>query len=356
MTTLQAAPIIDASHVQQRIDSILGAFLDRQDESACGPEVSVFTDLLRNMLAAGGKRIRPLLCLVGWASVSDEIPPPLVYRIAASLELFHAFALIHDDIMDKSATRRGLPTAHHALASHLRYLPNADTLGNNAAILLGDLALGWSYDLIQPEHAEERQLSVPYAVLSKMRTETAVGQYLDLLASAPAVPSLVTAWKVVQYKTAKYTFERPIEIGALLAGASENQIRALSEFALPLGEAFQLRDDLLGIFGDPKTTGKSALDDLREGKQTVLVCSAYERATAPQALKLRRHLGNARLTDDDAQECREILLATGAVEMVEDLIALRYRTAAENLDAAPIRPAAREVLRHLALSTTARTV
>ncbi len=356
MKTLQADPIMDVRHVQQHVDSILRAFLDRQDESACGPEISVFTDLLRKMLAAGGKRIRPFLCIAGWSSISDQVPPQLVYRIAASLELFHAFALIHDDIMDKSATRRGLPTAQHALASHLQYLPNADILGNNAAILLGDLALGWSYDLIQPELPQEDHLAVPYTVLSLMRTETAVGQYMDLLASAPTTPSLASAWKVILYKTAKYTFERPIQIGALLAGASEKQTRSLSEFALPLGEAFQLRDDLLGIFGDPKTTGKPALDDLREGKHTVLVCSAYERATKSQARILRKNLGNAQLTDDDAQETREILLTTGAKEVVEELITRRYRTAVENLDAAPIRPEATTALRHLASNTIARTV
>ncbi|MFJ4029268.1 polyprenyl synthetase family protein [Paenarthrobacter sp. NPDC089989] len=355
MTALQADSIADVSHVKTRVDAILEAFLERQDQSACGSEISVFTKFLRKMLAAGGKRIRPRLCIVGWSCVSDEVPPPLVYRIAASLELFHAFALIHDDIMDKSATRRGLPTAHHALAAHLRHFPSADQLGNNAAILLGDLALGWSYDLIQPEPHEERQLPVPYRVLSMMRTETAVGQYLDLLASAPASPCLATAWKVVQYKTAKYTFERPIQIGALLAGATDDQVRALSAFAVPLGEAFQLRDDLLGIFGDPKLTGKSVLDDLREGKHTVLMCAAFERATASQVRRLRRHLGNARLTSDGAQECRDILLATGADKVVEDLISSRFRASLEFLDAADIRPTAKAALHQLASNTVARS-
>lgn len=354
VTTLDVPIPLDPSGIRAAVDNLLHEFLDEQERIASVPELTLFTGLLRDLLTAGGKRVRPVLCVTGWQAISRELPPRMVLRMAASLELFHVFALIHDDIMDNSALRRGLPTAHRMLAAHNGHHPQAEALGTNAAILLGDLTLGWSYDLLYLGSPAEEQAATPWTTLNAMRTETLVGQYLDLASTGSRSPEAETAWKVICYKTAKYTFERPLHLGASLANADEHQLRALSAYALPLGEAFQLRDDLLGVFGNPGETGKPALDDLREGKQTVLITTAYERATPAQAAYLRAHLGSPELDPEKAEEIRAILVETGAVEAVEEMITVRHKRALESLDAAPLQPAATDVLRELAITTVTR--
>ncbi|WP_229886967.1 polyprenyl synthetase family protein [Streptomyces subrutilus] len=343
------------------IETMLYEFLDGQVRAAADlPELALFTDLLRTMIAAGGKRIRPVLCLVGWQAASDLAPPPAVWRVAASLELFHLFALIHDDIMDASPTRRGKPTAHHRLATHHAGRPDADTLGTNAAILLGDLALGWSYELLHTSHPSPttEHASRAWPLLNALRTETLVGQYLDLLASGPTpttLPTVSAACRVIRYKTTKYTCERPLHLGAHLAGAGPDVLAALSAYALPLGEAFQLRDDLLGVYGAPERTGKSVMDDFREGKQTVLAATALARATPAQAHTLHAGLGNPYLTCAEAARMRQIITDTGAQATVENLITERYEQALAVLDHAPLRPPAVAFLRTMAAAVATRT-
>ncbi|MFF5563770.1 polyprenyl synthetase family protein [Streptomyces sp. NPDC012623] len=343
------------------VEALLYEFLDAQIRDANDDlaELALFANLLRDMIAAGGKRIRPVLCVVGWLTVSDRPPPQAVWRVAASLELFHLFALIHDDIMDASETRRGKPTAHRLLAARHRDRGDAETLGVHAAILLGDLALGWSYELL---HATglgptAEHLSRVWPLLNALRTETLVGQYLDLVSAGPvstALPDTAAARRVIRYKTAKYTCERPLQLGARLAGADRNVLAALSAYALPLGEAFQLRDDLLGVYGTPERTGKSVLDDFREGKHTVLAAIALQRATPAQARVLRAGLGNQALTAAEATRMRQVLTDTGAQASVENLINERHEQALAALDRAPLRPAAATVLRTMATAAASR--
>ncbi|QCX74630.1 All-trans-nonaprenyl-diphosphate synthase (geranyl-diphosphate specific) [Streptomyces sp. YIM 121038] len=356
MTLAASSPSLNADKVRDVVDRTLEDFLTAQEQASSLPELSLFTGVLREHLAAGGKHIRPLLCVTGWYATTEQPPLPAVYRAAASLELFHTFALIHDDIMDNSASRRGHPTAQRALAALHTDRYDAESLGINAAILLGDLALGWSYDLLRITDAGADPLIRAWPLLNTMRVETLVGQYLDLVTTRPPVTDPDLPWRAIRYKTAKYTVERPLQIGAVLAGARPGQLRALSAYALPLGEAFQLRDDLLGVFGTPEQTGKSVLDDLREGKHTVLVATALARATAEQEQVLRTHLGVRGLTPADAAAVRQVLKDTGARAAVEQMIAERHRRALDALDQAPLRPSAREVLRQQALSLTERAL
>ncbi|MEU0280592.1 polyprenyl synthetase family protein [Streptomyces sp. NPDC006195] len=352
---------LDPERVPAAVETLLYEFLDEQTHNATDlPEITLFTDLLRDMIAAGGKRIRPVLCVLGWQAVSDRPPSPALWRVAASLELFHLFALIHDDIMDASETRRGKPTAHRCLAARHPDRDDADTLGINAAILLGDLALGWSYELLCPAHPghADGHLGRAWPLLNTLRTETLVGQYLDLVNAGPAsaaLPDTRTARRVIRYKTAKYTCERPLQLGAHLAGADPALLAALSAYALPLGEAFQLRDDLLGVYGAPERTGKSVLDDFREGKHTVLAATAFQRATPAQARVLHDGLGNQELTSTQASEMRQVLTDTGARAAVENLIDERYEQALAALHQAPLRPAIATVLRTMATAVVTRT-
>jgi geranylgeranyl diphosphate synthase type I len=352
--TPPAPAALDPSGIRSAVEALLLGFLDEQERIATTPEVALFTGLLRDMLASGGKRIRPVLCVTGWHTVSSEPPPPVVYRMAASLELFHAFALIHDDIMDRSDIRRGRPTAHRALAARHADHPAGPEFGVNAAILLGDLTLGWSYDLLHAPGIVQEQLTAVWPMLNALRTETLVGQYLDLRATGRPAADADTAWRIIRYKTAKYTVERPLQLSALLAGAGPAQLAALTAYAGPLGEAFQLRDDLLGVFGDPERTGKGSCDDLSEGKHTVLVATALQRATAAQRHVLRRHLGRPGLDPATAEEIRSILISTGARAAVEQYIGERCEQALAALAASPFPEPARAVLHTLALTATRR--
>lgn len=254
---------LDLSAITGRVDTSLMLFLS---EKARDAELGQFAELLRECLRAGGKRIRPLLCVLGWQAAGGGGDAGLVYRWAASVELFHLFALIHDDVMDDSATRRGRPTVHRMMtARHPHGVggPAADGFGRNSAILIGDLALVWAEEMLHTGH----QAAAARRLMDQMRAEVMAGQYLDLAATGRMGCPVADVVRIAQLKTAKYTVERPLQIGAALGGADGGLLRHCSAFAMPLGEAFQMRDDLLGVFGDPLRSGKPVLDDLREGSQ-----------------------------------------------------------------------------------------
>lgn len=306
--------------------------------------------VLRSFLDSGGKRLRPVMCVLGYRAGGGH-DDDTVLRVAAGLEMFHAFALIHDDIMDNSATRRGRPTVHQALAASY----NDAALGAGAAILVGDMALAWSNELLYAHSALADRAAELRRIVDAMHQEVIYGQYLDLTAPLRPLADLEAAWQVIRYKTAKYTCERPLHAGAALAGADTALLAALTRYALPLGDAFQLRDDLLGVFGDPQRTGKSALDDLREGKRTVLLALAAQQATTTQQRLLDGTVGNPHLEPEDAARVREVLEATGARSTVEAMIAHRYEEAQAALDAALLPTHATTALRTIAALATERT-
>ncbi|MFD3519968.1 polyprenyl synthetase family protein [Streptomyces sp. NPDC058653] len=352
-TTAPAQPDgADLDRARADIDRILDGFLTGKARAAARQRLpGEVTVLLADFLAAGGKRIRPLLCLTGWRAAGGRGLPLPVTRAAASLEMFHAFCLIHDDVMDRSDTRRGHPTVHRALAA--RHAPGrtpaaASRLGAGAAVLIGDLALAWSDELLHTAGLSHKQVTDVLPLLDAMRTEVMYGQYLDVTATGTPGVDVGRALAICRYKTAKYTIERPLHIGAALAGAEQSLLDSLSAFAIPLGEAFQLRDDLLGVFGDPARTGKPALDDLREGKATVLIALALRHATRTQADQLRHLLGHRGLTHDQAATARSIITATGAVQRVETMITERHGQALHHLHTIPLEPASARHLRDLA--------
>ncbi|MFG2719762.1 polyprenyl synthetase family protein [Streptomyces sp. NPDC048416] len=301
----------------------------------------------------GGKRIRPVLTVIGWQAVSGEPVPAAVLRVAASLEMFHAFALIHDDIMDDSDTRRGRPTIHRILAGK-HGGDRTERFGLGAAVLLGDLAFTWSDQLLHTAGLTPAQSAAVLPLVTEMRTEVMLGQYLDLQATGELTDDVDATLTVNRYKTAKYTVERPLHIGAALAGADAATLAACTAFALPLGEAFQLRDDLLGVYGDVRDTGKSRLDDLRAGKNTTLAALAMRAADAPQRARLRTLIGDPALDETGAEEARSLFAATGARAAVERMIDDRYRRAVEALETAPFTADAVTALEHLALTATRR--
>ena len=340
--------------MQKALDAFLAAQLPILD--GISDELSPLTDALAE-LVAGGKRLRPAFCYWGFRGAGGTDDDAIV-EAAAALELFQACALIHDDVMDGSDTRRGKPAVHRRFASLHRtesWHGDPEAFGTGAAILLGDLCLSWSDEMLARSGLPAERLLAGARVFDEMRTELMGGQYLDLLEQARGGGSVERALRVARYKSAKYTIEKPLHLGAALAGADQDVLDGYSGYGLPLGEAFQLRDDVLGVFGDPEVTGKPAGDDLREGKRTALVAMALEAASKAQAAVVRRHLGDPHLSADGVAALRSVLEETGALARVEALIDELMDDALTALQAAPVDEQARGVLEALATAATSRS-
>ncbi len=325
------------------VDRLLAGVLRRESEVLLevGPELAAMARTATD-LAGGGKRIRASFCLVG-AEGAEGAP-----AAAAALEMFHLGALVHDDVMDRSDLRRGRPTAHQRFAAdHRREGLVGDAAGHGDAVatLLGDLCFSWADDLLCEaiSSAGERGRAAR-EVWQRMRTQTMAGQYLDLLAQARgAAPAELTS-RVLRYKSASYTVEHPLVLGGSLAGGPAELLAGYAELGRGVGEAFQLRDDVLGVFGDSRTTGKPSLDDVREGKHTVLVAHAQERATVSQRRVLDRHLGDPDLDLAGLEAVRAVLTETGAVRRVEERIDVLTADAHDLLATLPVDPTVRAAL------------
>ena len=325
----------------------------RRDSAYIGTDYGGLTAALEEFVLRGGKRLRPAFAYWGWRAVATRDADPAVLRLFAALELLHACALVHDDVIDDSATRRGMPTVHREFADlhrQRRWHGSSEQFGLSAAILLGDLALVWADDIVAsvdlPVDAHRRV----QRVWADIRTEVLGGQYLDIVAESSGAESVDSAMTVNTYKTASYTVSRPLQLGVAAAADRPDVLAAFHELGTDLGVAFQLRDDVLGVFGDPAVTGKPSGDDLRSGKRTVLLAEAVELAdkSDPVAAKLlRTSIG----TDLSAAQVRELCLvieAVGALAAVEDRIDMLTRRSLDTLAAAPIDLQAKAGLSELA--------
>lgn len=358
--TAAPAALTDAEDVRADVAAALEDHLGTLglELEAYGPYAGSLVEALREMLG-GGKRLRPAFCYWSWRAhggreaAGSAVDRATVLRVGAALELFQAAALFHDDVMDASDTRRGRPSAHrHFEAVHrdAGWSGPAADFGEAAAILLGDLALV----------ASEREFAAALAgapvavgvaareVFDLMRSEVTVGQYLDVLGQAlpwgDGTEDEERARAVVRSKSARYSVEHPIVLGAVLAGATQEDVDRCRRVGLALGEAFQLRDDLLGVFGDPSTTGKPAGDDLREGKRTVLVARAVQLGTAADRALLTEQLGRRDLGTEDVDRLREALRRSGALAAVEGMIDELATPALRALADAPLAEPGRTML------------
>jgi len=367
------------AHPPRLVDLVhdrLEEFLDDRASilRSISPDLDRFGAFSKRFLS-GGKRFRALFCYWGWEAVGARGPEALggrdtgerfaVVSAASALEVFHAAALVHDDIIDNSDTRRGAPAAHRLFESLHResgWAGDGDGYGRASAILLGDLLLGWSDELLDEGLAtlhDPRAARAARLEFNRMRTEVTAGQYLDILEerawlAQPEAEQRTRAERVIVYKSAKYSIESPLAIGASIAGGTVGQIDGLRSFGLPLGIAFQLRDDLLGVYGDPAVTGKPAGDDLREGKRTLLVAIARERLAAGQRRLLDELLGDAALDADQVRMLQQTIRECGAVDEVEGMIAANMDRAMTALDDAPISREARAELGSMAKIVTRR--
>jgi geranylgeranyl diphosphate synthase type I len=351
-------PVADINFLREEINHALAQFIkdEERDLARIGSELDPVSEHLERFLLDSGKRLRPIFAYVGFLGAAKN-PTPQMIAAFASLELVHVCALIHDDVMDGSDTRRGAPAIHKSfenLHKSKNLTGSAEQFGISAAILLGDLALIWSDQMLHNAGLSDQQLINGLKIYDEMRVELMAGQYLDVYEQALATQSVERALKVARFKSGKYTIERPLHFGAAIAGSHPSLEKLYSDYGIPLGEAFQLRDDLLGVFGDPSETGKPAGDDLREGKRTVLMALAMEKADASAKKLFNDLLGKADLTNDQIKDLQDEIIKSGAVEQVEEMITQFTKEALLALTHSGLSPIGKNLLTAMASIATKR--
>ena len=347
----------------------------RADFSAISPDLVPVVDYTQSLLA-GGKRFRALFCYWAWVAAlptaannqtaqQREASAAAMVGVTSALEMFHAAALVHDDLLDQSDTRRGAPAVHkrfEALHSDSGWAGSPERFGVAGSVLVGDLMLGWSSEIFGNALLAAPTSTIEAACrneFSKMRVEVMAGQYLDVLeensaTTRPASEAFDRANRVMLYKTAKYSIEAPLLIGAAFAGAESGLLRGLSAFGIPLGMAFQLRDDILGVFGDPAVTGKPAGDDLREGKRTVLVALTRESLTPSIGKIFDELLSSRELDAEQIKFLQQTIIDSGALAKTERMMIELGDESLNALAELDIDPRAKEELKSLALKVINR--
>ena len=341
------------------INASLTEFFVRESRylTQIGSELEPVVDALGHFLLDTGKRFRPLFAAIGYLGTGAELTPEIMHAVS-SLELIHVCALIHDDVMDGSDIRRGAPSIHkqfEALHAKNALHGSAHQFGVASAILIGDLALIWAAKMFHESGAPSRQILQALPVYDEMRIELMAGQYLDTFEQALASESVERSLKVARYKSGKYSIERPLHFGAMLSPEyTEAQLEIYSNYGLPLGEDFQLRDDIIGVFGDPSITGKPAGDDLREGKRTVLVATTLTKSNAAARSTFLRDFGRTELDLTQIKLMREIIVESGALSELESLIEQMTSNARSALTRGGITEPAVSLLDEMSVVATSR--
>lgn len=304
---------------------------------------------------SGGKCLRSAFMYLGWLCGAASSEAAL--RAAASLELLHTFALLQDDVMDGATQRRNRPAAHIQFAQwhHERGLSGCGRrFGESAAIILGDLCLIWAEQMFRESGVEPHHLQRAWPRYDAMRTELAVGQFGDLRSDIRDLPPLEAVLDVARRKSGNYTVRRPLEIGASMAGCGDHTVAQLGRYGAAVGEAFQLRDDMLGVFGSPDFTGKPFAGDLLERKATSVVVTAHQLADTPTRRELTELMHRPHLDDDSLLRWKELIVATGATRWIEDMISQRVATARHSLDDMAIDEPIRDALSGMAAACAER--
>lgn len=343
----------EAAKFKARIDALLADFLAEEAD-----HLLAIDDVLKpvaeqmQLVAGHGKRLRAAFCYWGWRATGQPDSEALLHA-AASMELVHAAAIVHDDIIDDSPLRHNLPTVHVALRAPVTGRPRPRAAARSLAMLVGDHLMALAGHLFATSGLPGAYLARARPMWAELARELIAGECLEILSTGTS-PNTDVSMKVVRYKTAKYTVEQPLLIGSLLGGASAGLRAGLSAYGLPLGEAFQLRDDLLGLFGEPERTGKASLDDIRSRRPTMLLAKTWQAALPAQREHLAGVLGRRDLTDEHLHEVRELMVKLQAPDQVEEMIDARVQEAVSHLHALDIPHPARQALASLARSATDR--
>jgi geranylgeranyl diphosphate synthase, type I len=336
-----------AAEIDAALDTALDRLLPRLD--GYHPALAVLGPQMRGFVA-GGKRIRPALLLLGFQAAGGAYRQA-VHGPALALEMLHTCALMHDDVIDRAPTRRGRPTVHHAFAERhaaAGWRGDPAGYGEAVAILLGDLAFVQADELFLSAEVPDRTLLDAFRRFTVLREEVMAGQYLDLQASVADDGDRELALAIATLKSGRYSVTRPLEIGAALAGADAELIDGLRAVGDPLGQAFQVRDDLLGVFGTSARTGKSTDSDLAEGKRTLLIAEALQRLDSAGRVELTAGLGDPDLDGSTADRLRELLETSGARRAAERFVDDSIATARTAIDALAVPDGTRAVMRAVA--------
>ncbi|MFB7406881.1 polyprenyl synthetase family protein [Streptomyces sp. NPDC056202] len=309
-----------------RVDEVLHRFVADEADLLAGvdPALGPVAEQLEASVSVG-KRLRAAFCYWGWRAARQPDSDALV-RAAASMELVHAAAVVHDDLIDDSPLRHGRPTAHMALASAVRHHPRGADAARSLAMLVGDLLMSLAGQLFATSGLPAAYLGRARPLWAALARDLVAGECLEILHTG-VTPDTTASLKVIRYKTAKYTVEQPLLIGGALAGAGERLRAGFSAYGLPLGEAFQLRDDLLGLFGDTRHTGKANADDVRGHRPTALLAETWRIAGTEEREGLRAVLGRPDLDEDGLDAVRGVMRRLKAPERVEHMIAARVEEA-----------------------------
>ena len=357
---MNSAPNSSLLTVRTSVEEELEVFLSREGAylREISPDLTIVCNSLTSFLLERGKRLRPLFAYAGFIAAGGSAEKSTIKAIA-SLELLQACALIHDDLMDASDTRRGKPSIHrHFESIHVQDQLEgfAPQYGLSAAVLLGDLALVWSDQMLNSAGLMHEQYARTISYYNEMRVELMAGQFLDIHEQTQKSSSVDRSMKIARYKSGKYTIERPLHLGAAIANPIEQlRIDALSKYGLPLGEAFQLRDDLLGVYGDVSVTGKPAGDDLREGKKTVLIALSRETQTPSQSQSFDKYFGSPELDSEGITCLQQIILDTGAKDKLEKMIEELAETSLAAINSPHFSEEGQQLLRELAHIATKRS-
>ncbi|MFJ9559593.1 polyprenyl synthetase family protein [Streptomyces fuscichromogenes] len=343
----------DPGAFKSRVDEVLRGFVAEEADlfASVDPLLAPVAEQLEAAVT-DGKRLRAAFCYWGWRAVGQPDSEALV-RATASMELVHAAAVVHDDLIDDSPLRHGRPTPHLALRAAVQDRPLADDTARSLAMLVGDLLMSLAGQLFATCGLPAAYLARARPLWSVLARELIAGECLEILRTGTG-PDTTASLKVIRYKTAKYTVEQPLLIGGALAGAGDRLRAGYSAYGLPLGEAFQLRDDLLGLFGAPEHTGKASADDVRGHRPTALLAETWRLARADDRERLAALLGSRDLDADGLDAVREVMCRLGAPDRIEHMIGARVAEALDALHGLDVPAPAAGALTSLAHSATVR--
>ncbi|WP_086820744.1 polyprenyl synthetase family protein [Allokutzneria sp. NRRL B-24872] len=350
--TAESIPTLPrSSSLVARIDDALA----RSMESFCRvsgsstPEMLDLVNALTRVTSAGGKRIRPQLFYWGYRA-GGEADSPETIELATAIELFHVFALVHDDLMDLADTRRGVPTAHKQLAALHRergWNGDADHFGVSAGILAGDALSIWA-DMTISQNLPPNGRAEPFRrAYDEMRLELISGQYLDIATGGSGDTSMTSALRLARLKSGNYSVSMPLRLGALAGGVDQDTIRGFEAFGAVLGEAFQMHDDVLGVFGSAAEVGKPVGEDIRQGKRTTLIAAALASAPPAVAARLLELLADPALSEAGVGEAKEIIVSSGALDEVRGMLRERVHSAERTLAGLRLTDEVRQALHDL---------
>ncbi|MDD5155973.1 MAG: polyprenyl synthetase family protein [Candidatus Omnitrophica bacterium] len=338
------------SEIKDRIDRELLKFIRDIDSLYSLSRISpLIFKSIKDFMLRDGKRVRPILFVTGYLGFADRAARGL-YTSALSIELLHDFMLVHDDIIDKSDTRRGKPSMHRMLDNYLKDYKGIKFTGQDLAIVIGDImyAMAIRAFLSIEENMERKERALKKFIEAAIYTGS--GEFLELIYSVNDIAKInkEDVYKVYDYKTAHYTFTSPLSTGAILAGAGEKEVGILSGYGLCLGRAFQIKDDILGMFSEEQEIGKSAITDLKEAKKTVLIWHAYNNADAKNKSRIKRILSKKKVNREDLMAMRSAIVESGSLSYVQKEIALLLKKSQSIISSSGIKPQYKEILHNYA--------